>query len=284
MDRLPNIAFNSYITNDNEDPDNNLPLITSRYYKVNAFVELLQNNLSQKNLNSFSVMHSNIRSLSKNLHLLKDFLIMTESKFSIIGISETKLNDNSVINIELPNYKFIKENSPTQAGGVGMYIHKTIDFKVRSDLNLNIEGCECLWIEILNMYDEKNPIVGVVYRHPHSSFVDFHEAMSQQLEKVSNEKRKLIIMGDINIDLIKYESHQPTSEYMDMLYSNLCFPVITQPTRITDYTRTLIDHMYTNALDKCITAGICLTDISDHFPIFLIIEEMKILDRSKKKL
>ena len=172
MDRLPNIAFNSYITNDNEDPDNNLPLITSRYYKVNAFVELLQKNLSQKNLNSFSVMHSNIRSLSKNLHLLKDFLIMTESKFSIIGISETKLNDNSVINIDLPNYKIIKENSPTQAGGVGMYIHKTIDFKVRSDLNLNIEGCECLWIEILNMYDEKNPIVGVVYRHPHSGQIE----------------------------------------------------------------------------------------------------------------
>ena len=89
-------------------------------------------------------------------------------------------------------------------------------------------------------------------------------------------------MGDINIDLIKYESHQPTSGYM--LYSNLCFPVITQPTRITDYTSTLINHMYTNALDKCITAGICLTDISDHFPIFLIIEEMKILDRSKKKI
>jgi hypothetical protein len=59
---------------------------------------------------------------------------------------------------------------------------------------------------------------------------------------------------------------------------------ITQPTRITDYTSTLIDHMYTNALDKCITAGICLTDISDHFPIFLISEEMKIVDRSKKKV
>ena len=42
--------------------------------------------------------------------------------------------------------------------------------------------------------------------------------------------------------------------------------------------------MYTNALDKCITTGICLTDISDHFPIFLIIEEMKIVDRSKKKV
>lgn len=50
MDRLPNIAFNSYATNDNEDPDNNLPLITSRYYGVNGFVELLQKNLTQKKI------------------------------------------------------------------------------------------------------------------------------------------------------------------------------------------------------------------------------------------
>lgn len=53
-------------------------------------------------------MHLNIRSLPKNLHLLKDLLITIESKFNIIGITETKVNDSTV----LKKFKFINKNSP----------------------------------------------------------------------------------------------------------------------------------------------------------------------------
>ena len=44
--------------------------------------------------------------------------------------------------------------------------------------------------------------------------------------------------------------------------------IITKPTRITDHTATLIDHIYTNTPEKLITSGICLADISDHLPVF----------------
>ena len=70
--------------------------------------------------------------------------------------------------------------------------------------------------------------------------------MSDKLEHSLNENKQLIIIGDINIDLIKCETHQLTSDYLDMIYSNSCFPVITQPTKVTNYTETLIDHIYTN--------------------------------------
>ena len=53
-----------------------------------------------------------------------------------------------------------------------------------------------------------------------------------------------------------------------MLLSLGFMPIITKPTRITDHTATLIDHIYTNTPEKLIKSGICLADISDHLPVF----------------
>ena len=51
-------------------------------------------------------------------------------------------------------------------------------------------------------------------------------------------------------------------------------PVINKPTRITRKNATAIDHIITNSfLDKCFETGIIKTDISDHFPIFLLTGE-----------
>ena len=46
------------------------------------------------------------------------------------------------------------------------------------------------------------------------------------------------------------------------------YPSITKPTRITSKTATLIDNIFTNSYSKQ-TAGLILTDISDHLPIFI---------------
>ena len=59
-----------------------------------------------------------------------------------------------------------------------------------------------------------------------------------------------------------------TSDYLDTLLDLSFMPLITKATRITNYTSTLIDHIYTNVPEKIITTGICLADIFDHLPIF----------------
>ena len=46
-----------------------------------------------------------------------------------------------------------------------------------------------------------------------------------------------------------------------MLLELSFMPLITKATRITNYTSTLIDHIYTNGTEKIITAGICLAYI-----------------------
>ena len=79
-------------------------------------------------------------------------------------------------------------------------------------------------------------------------------------------------MGDFNIDLLQYNSHPMTSEFIDVMFSTYYIPLINRPTRVTDNSATLIDNIYTNCLDnENSISGILPTDISDHFPIFHII-------------
>ena len=47
-------------------------------------------------------------------------------------------------------------------------------------------------------------------------------------------------------------------------------PTISKPTRITNYSATLIDNIITNIHEYPIKSGILYNDISDHFPIFNI--------------
>ena len=87
----------------------------------------------------------------------------------------------------------------------------------------------------------------------------------------ASDKYEIYILGDMNIDFLKYTTHLQTEDYLDMLYSNSFLPVITKPTRITTHTATLIDHIYTNTTAEAIS-GIGVIDISDHLPIFCIVD------------
>ena len=79
----------------------------------------------------------------------------------------------------------------------------------------------------------------------------------------------MLVLGDLNENLLKYNEDKQTSEYLDMLLGLGFMPLITKPTRITDYTASLIYHIYTNAPEKLIKSGLCLANISDHLPQWL---------------
>ena len=76
--------------------------------------------------------------------------------------------------------------------------------------------------------------------------------------------------GDFIIDLLKYENHELTRTFVDILFSLGLFPLITKSTRITDISETLINNIFTNQLDIEHQSGLLISDVSDHLPIFSI--------------
>ena len=80
-----------------------------------------------------------------------------------------------------------------------------------------------------------------------------------------------IILGQcqcFNLDLLQYNHHVPTQEFIDSLFSHAFFPLISNPTRLTSYSATLIDNIFTNNLSQHVFNGIVLNDLSDHLPVF----------------
>ena len=188
----------------------------------------------------------------------------------IIAISETKLLDEYIYNISIPGYVFLNTNSPTRAGGVGLYISKELTFTRRRDLEVTGDGIESCWVEIMRE-KEKNIVIGCIYRHPTKDCAILHNALKEQLSNLNNKSKEVFVLGDININLLNYNRDNQTSDYLDMLLDLGFTPLITKATRITDHTATLIDHIYTNVPQKITKAGICLADITDHLPVYCTI-------------
>ena len=70
---------------------------------------------------------------------------------------------------------------------------------------------------------------------------------------------------------MKYDNHHLTNEFLDSLSSHLFLPHITQPTRIRDSSKTLIDNIFSNTLIENTISGNLTATISDHLPQFIIL-------------
>ena len=74
--------------------------------------------------------------------------------------------------------------------------------------------------------------------------------LNSTAEKIHREKKNCAILGDFNIDLLKYDSHQITDDFINTLGTLFFQPYILQPTRITDHSATLIDNIFFNSIDQ----------------------------------
>ena len=160
-------------------------------------------------------------------------------------------------NLIIPGYAFVNINSKIQAGGVVLYVSNDLEFSRRSDLDISGDEIESCWIELARTA-QKNVVIGCVYKHPRSNRKLFRNILKKQFEQLNTKGHEVLVRGDLNENLLKCNEDKQTSEYLDMLLSLGFMLVITKPTRITDHTATLIDHIYTNTPEKLIKSGLCL--------------------------
>ena len=102
------------------------------------------------------------------------------------------------------------------------------------------------------------------------------------LDRISNENKLCVLMGDFNLNLLNFESHSDTNEFLNILGSFLFSPHIIQPTRITYHSATLIDNIFFNSTTHHTISGNIINDLSDHLPNFLIINNYASLPKNLK--
>ena len=177
--------------------------------------------------------------------------------------------------MNLNNYYFEFTPTETSAGGTLLYIANHPSYKCCNDLNTYKKNeLESTFIEIVNPR-KSSTIVGVIYRHPSIDLADFNcNYLNKLLENTSKQQKSIFLLGDFNVNLLNYNEHNETNEFLDSLASNSFIPLILQPTRITSHSNTLIDNIFSNAINPDIISGNLTTTISDHLSQFVIIPNM----------
>ena len=240
-----------------------------KYYTTEQF----KKNDFDKHNQQMTLLHLNISSLPYHIDEFTELLSDLEINFKIITVTESRLTTkrDPMNHINIPGYSI--EHMPTKPnkGGALLYISKDLNYKRRNNLKLyKDKNLESVFIEVLSKFD-KNTIIGCIYKHPNLAIQEFMDTFLQPLlDNLSYENKNVILMGDFNIDLLHYESHNQTREFLDKIYFGSLTPHITIPTRITSRSRTLIDNIFTNTVDELSISSNLMCPLSDHLAQFLI--------------
>ena len=222
---------------------------------------------------AINLIHINCRSLKQNFREVVNFLELLSKPLTAIAMTETWLNASNQDTFIISGYKFVSQiRSDKIGGGVGIYVNTDLPYKLRPDLCRNTCYIECLFIEILQK-GKDNVLIGCIYRPPNTDTNLFNSEIVLLLKTIDNEKKKLaLIAGDFNFDLIKQEKHGATAEFLNNLISYSFYPIIRNPTRISETSSTLIDNIFVNSSRYKVSSAIVYSDISDHLPIVLHLE------------
>ena len=171
------------------------------------------NNFSTKfeNMEGFFIIHFNCRSLKSCFSDLKHYLLDLKKTFDVICISESWLtNNDDLVEYSLDSYEVVVANRVnTRGGGVIIYVSNLLNFKVVDKKTECVDDLyECVTVEI-DVKNNRNIVVSCLYRTPASCVETFVEHIEQLINTVKNTKL-FSLVGDFNINLLKYESHTGT--------------------------------------------------------------------------
>ena len=248
--------------------ENTVTNINSRYYPAYEFQSLHP-------VNSFNLFHTNLNGLENKFEQLHNFVNTTKMNIDIIGISETTQSENNIFktNVSIDGYhQPFTLGSKSSRGGVAIYARDNLNIWQRDDLNTVNNYFESVWVEI-EIEKSKNIICGCMYRHPNSGIEEFTTYISKCLTKITKEKKECYLLGDFNVDLLKYESNSKNRDFLNALTSYGFLPHILQPTRISDHSSTVIDNIYGNNFEQDSVSGNILIKFADHFSQFLSINK-----------
>lgn len=220
-----------------------------------------------------SIVHINVRSLKNKIFHLQAEL----GRFDIITVSETWLStdvDNEDINLN-GFHPPIRCDRPGDAhGGVAVYVKSDLICKPRYDLS--IPSLEAVWVE--TKIDQETLLVGTFYRPPDAN-VNYWDLIDESIQSASRTPQKLIILGDFNADCM----NNPPPHLQRLLNVNSLFQIVTEPTRITEHSSTLIDLILTPCPDMIDAVDIFPPVCSDHSCPYVKIKKTVNLKRSFKR-
>ena len=167
--------------------------------------------------------------------------------------------------VGVDGYDLLRADRTRNGGGVCIYIRCNINYQKRPDLVPN--DLEAVSLEV-RQANSQSFIISSVHRPPNSKTEVFLK-IERLIQLIDNENKEVYILGDLNINLLEpnLSTGKKLQEIMELYQLT---QIINDPTRITEYTKSLIDVCITSSPEKIISTGVIHLGISDHSLIYAI--------------
>ena len=211
---------------------------------------------------SISIMSFNVRSMNANFDNFFDE-IFYQFPCDIIGLCETRMTDATQYVYSIPNYNLFANNVASDMGGVCIYVREHLSCKVLSHFTVTTNHLETIFVQL---HIDKNPLtIGMCYRRPDTPIALGERELTRILDAINT---KCIVMGDFNANILRRNESVPVNSFLNNFYEYSFIPVIDKPTRVHNFTATLIDNIFVNFEQVSgYISNILFYGITDHFPV-----------------
>ena len=107
----------------------------------------------------------------------------------------------------------------------------------------------------------KHMLVTTLYRPPNAT-VAWYNDFDVFMDQLTAQECELVLMGDINIDIIQ-GLHTAPPAWQDIINNHQMSQLVQDPTRVTENTETLIDHIYDH-YPVCFVRQLNASDVRKH--------------------
>ena len=151
----------------------------------------------------------------------------------------------------MPGFEVVRKDRSVSGGGVCIYLQSNINYQIRNDLC--DDRLECVVIEIIRPHS-RSFIVSTWYKPPNSP-QDISWQFGSLIDKVDSEQKDFYLLGDLNCNLHDGSNHN-SSTLTNILDIYGLSQLISESTRITPTSSTLIDLCITSSPEKISKAGV----------------------------
>ena len=242
---------------------------TDRYYTPDNF-----NHCVHVADTDVAILHYNIRSLLPKVDSLCSLIAQLGNKFDVLCICESWLNTftSNLAMLDGFDSHHVTRQAGQQGGGLCIYTKHGLKSKLIPVFQICLPYLECIGVEFLK--NNKKYLCLEMYRPPNHNHNEFLEKCNEIISLIqTNHYTEVFICGDLNLDLLNYDSNNYVREFIDNMAGFSFLPLISVPTRVTESTHSTIDNIFITCPTNS-TAGPILSSLSDHFPIFIILKNV----------
>lgn len=209
---------------------------------------------------SLKILHLNIRSYYKNFDSFLVFLEGIKTKLDIIVLSEAWIDSDKKITLLQGYNHYCTTENWNRNDGLVIYVKLEISAECTE---ITLGQASGLVLDF-NLRGRHYNLVST-YRSPSMDIKSFLTDLAD-LYRTATNNTTCIFAGDINIDIHANANNNEKDQYLDILYSAGLIMCIDKYTRVTDNTKTCLDHIFIKHNDYSdVSSAILQTDITDHY-------------------